>query len=221
LVAENEVILRMTLAVILGGMIGLERERLHVGFKTYSAGFRTHILVCVGSALAMVVSENLHFQFKGDAARVAAQVISGIGFLGAGAILREGFLVRGLTTAASLWVVCSIGLAVGAGYYFAASLSCLLVLFALVILGTIEDFVRSKRTFDSINIVVGNRPEVSTIVKSVLDAHHLNIESIEIKKLDDRQILEISLNIPPQVNKMELINELASLPGVHRVEHRM
>lgn len=222
MLTEKEIIIRLILAVTLGGMIGLERERLHVGFRTYSAGFRTHILVCLGSAVAMVVSEELHYQFKGDAARVAAQVISGIGFLGAGAILREGLVVRGLTTAASLWVVASVGLAAGGGFYLTATLGTLLVLFALVILGTLEDFVRGRRREDTLNILMGNRPEEMQLIGSTLESFGVVIKRIEIHKVQDkdRQLVEIAVSIPPKVSKLSVLNKLAALPGVDRVEHR-
>ncbi len=222
MLTEKEIILRLVLAVILGGMIGLERERLYVSVRTYSAGFRTHILVCVGSALAMVVSEGLHFQYKGDAARVAAQVVSGIGFLGAGAILREGPLVRGLTTAASLWVVACVGLAAGGGFYLAATLGTVLVLFALVILGAIEDYVRKRRHQDVLNIVVGNAPEDIQRVGAFLDEVGLAVKNIEVQKMaeGDRQLLEVTIQFRPNVNRVLVLNQLASLPGVYRVEHR-
>nr|WP_242855671.1 MgtC/SapB family protein [Ruminiclostridium josui] len=101
------------------GIIGFEREHVH-----RPAGFRTHILVCVGSALVMITSEYIYYNFSShvntDPARLGAQVISGIGFLGAGTIIKEGISVKGLTTAASLWAVSCIGIAVGIGFYVGA-----------------------------------------------------------------------------------------------------
>ncbi|HEY0826461.1 MAG TPA: MgtC/SapB family protein, partial [Bacilli bacterium] len=124
-----DLIIRLSIALFLGGIIGFERER-----NNHAAGFRTHILVCIGSALVMLLSiygfsdfvdeENVRI----DPSRLAAQVISGIGFLGAGVILRNGFSVTGLTTAASLWVAAAIGLAVGAGFHLAAVTTTLFVL---------------------------------------------------------------------------------------------
>jgi putative Mg2+ transporter-C (MgtC) family protein len=111
---EIEILLRMVLAAALGGFIGYEREHLN-----RPAGFRTHILVCVGAALVMMTSQYLAYRYPGDTidlSRLGAQVISGIGFLGAGTIIRDGFNVRGLTTAASLWAVSCVGIAVGSGY---------------------------------------------------------------------------------------------------------
>ncbi|MBE3587091.1 MAG: MgtC/SapB family protein [Thermoanaerobacteraceae bacterium] len=223
MLTEKEIILRLTLSVLLGGMIGLERERLYVTIRTYSAGFRTHILVCVGAALAMVVSEGLHYEFKGDAARVAAQVVSGIGFLGAGAILREGPLVRGLTTAASLWVVACIGLAAGGGFYLAATLGTVLVLFALVILGALEDYVRQRRIHDVLSMVIGSQPQYIHRVGEFLKEAGLIIKNIEVAKMADdeeRQLLEITVQFPPNTSRVLILNKLVSLPGVYRVEHR-
>ena len=220
---EDEIIIRLVMAVTLGGFIGLERERLHVGYRTYSAGFRTHILVCVGSAICMVVSEGLHYQFKGDAARIAAQVVSGIGFLGAGAIMREGLLVRGLTTAASLWVVASVGLACGAGYYLTATLGTLLVLFALVLLGTFEDFVRGRRKYDMLSIIASDQPDQVSLIGTVLEQQLGSVKKIEVNKMGEtgRVLLEVYLKLPPETNMIDILHRLTALPGVYRVEHRV
>ena len=121
-----DAIIKMALAVLFSGIIGYEREHSH-----RPAGFRTHILVAVGSALVMMTSGYVFNEYAGlgtfDPTRLGAQVISGIGFLGAGTILREGFSVKGLTTAASLWAVSCIGLAVGAGYYIGALVSTVVI----------------------------------------------------------------------------------------------
>lgn len=220
---ERDIIIRLVMAIALGGFIGLERERLHVGYKTYSAGFRTHILVCVGAAVCMIVSIGMHEQFKGDAARIAAQVVSGIGFLGAGAIMREGLLVRGLTTAASLWVVASMGLACGAGYYLAATFGTLLVLFTLVILGTIEDFVRGKRKYDMLSVVLSDAPEQVGLITSVLEKQYGSVKRIEMNKTSDpgKMLLEVYLKPSAETNMLEILHALAGLPGVYRVEHRV
>ncbi|WP_407945788.1 MgtC/SapB family protein [Paenibacillus puerhi] len=137
-----ELSIRIVIALVLGGLIGLERE-----LGDHPAGFRTHILVCVGSALIVLLSSYGFSQFafeanvRMDPARLAAQVISGIGFLGAGTIMRTGATVAGLTTAASLWVVAAIGLAVGAGFYYGAALSTVAVLVSLFVLNKVDTSV--------------------------------------------------------------------------------
>ncbi|MEW6227795.1 MAG: MgtC/SapB family protein, partial [Bacillota bacterium] len=122
MISQTEIIFRLVLAMMFGGFIGLERES-----HKRPAGFRTHILVCVGSALVMMISQYAFVNFarttEYDPGRIAAQVVSGIGFLGAGTILREGPTIKGLTTAASLWVVAGIGLAVGTGFYLAGAVT--------------------------------------------------------------------------------------------------
>ena len=124
-----DAVVKMVLAIVFSGIIGYEREHSH-----RPAGFRTHILVAVGSALVMMTSGYIFREFEGignfDPTRLGAQVISGIGFLGAGTILREGFSVKGLTTAASLWAVSCIGLAVGGGYYTGAFIATVLLFYS-------------------------------------------------------------------------------------------
>lgn len=137
-----DTLVKLGIAAVLGGLIGFEREHSH-----RPAGFRTHILVSVGSALVMLTSTFIFAYYKGqtnmDPARLGAQVISGIGFLGAGTILREGFSVKGLTTAASLWAVSCIGLAVGVGYISGALIATAFIYLTLNILKKIN--IKSKR----------------------------------------------------------------------------
>ncbi|MDD5653660.1 MAG: MgtC/SapB family protein [Candidatus Omnitrophica bacterium] len=138
-----QIILRMVLSVILSGFVGLERQ-----MQRRHAGLRTHILVCMGSCLIMLTSLYVFDIYKNivalDPARIAAGVITGIGFLGAGAIIRAQEGVKGLTTAASLWVVAGIGLAVGCGFYSAAITTTFLALVVLFVLRRMEDKVFHK-----------------------------------------------------------------------------
>ncbi len=131
---DSDVIIRLLVAALLGGLIGLEREA-----AKRAAGLRPHTLVSLGSALIMMTSIHLFEIYSGradvDPTRLAAQVVSGIGFLGAGTIIRSGNNVRGLTTAASLWVVAAVGMAAGCGFYKAAVFTTLMVLVGLVIFG--------------------------------------------------------------------------------------
>ncbi|SEJ86809.1 MgtC/SapB family protein [Paraburkholderia diazotrophica] len=139
MISDVELISRLVLAAVLGSVIGFERERL-----SWAAGLRTHMLVCVGSALFMIVSAFGFADVLGtehvvlDPSRVAAQVVSGIGFLGAGSILLRGSIIRGLTTAASLWSVAAVGLAVGGGLYTASIAATIIVLIILAGVQPIE-----------------------------------------------------------------------------------
>ncbi len=137
LLTDTEVIFRLVLSVILGGLIGLERQ-----MQKRNAGFRTNILVCLGSCMVMLVSLKIYDMYKNEVAldpsRIAAGVITGIGFLGAGAIMRAKEGIRGLTTAACLWVVSGIGLAVGCGFYIASYFCTSLTLIVLFFLRHFE-----------------------------------------------------------------------------------
>jgi putative Mg2+ transporter-C (MgtC) family protein len=139
--SQKEMLLRLLLALVLGGLVGLERE-----IKGRAAGFRTQILVCVGSALMMLTGLYLRERQVGmgdiDPTRIAAQVVTGIGFIGAGTILQTPDSIRGLTTAASVWVSCGIGIAAGAGFYWGAIATTLV---ALVVLFLFHDFEQSVR----------------------------------------------------------------------------
>lgn len=141
--SDKEIIIRLVLSVILSGLIGLERQ-----IHRRTAGLRTHILVCLGSSLIMLTSLHIFDIYKNivplDPARIAAGVITGIGFLGAGAIIREREGVKGLTTAASLWVSAAIGLAVGCGFYSAALVTTVLTLGALLFLRYAEGVIFGK-----------------------------------------------------------------------------
>ncbi len=142
--SDKEIFIRLVLSLILGGLVGLERQ-----IHRRTAGLRTHILVCLGSCLIMLTSIYIFDIFKDkvplDPARIAAGVITGIGFLGAGAIIRSGEAVKGLTTAASLWVVAGIGLAVGCGFFNAALCTAVLALITLLLLGYIESAFLEKK----------------------------------------------------------------------------
>lgn len=159
---HSELVARLVLAAILGSVIGLERERL-----LWAAGLRTHMLVCVGSCLIMMVSAFGFADILGapsitlDPSRIAAQVVSGIGFLGAGAILLRGDIVRGLTTAASIWAVAGIGLAVGGGLYFAAISATIIILIILAGIKPLEEKFKARKSNTWILQLVVKRNQMS------------------------------------------------------------
>ena len=143
MIGNIDVIYRLILAVILSGLIGLERE-----IHGREAGLRTHILVGIGASLIMLTSIYIASQYamsnSADPGRVAAGVVAGIGFIGAGTIIRSRASIRGLTTAASLWATAGIGLAIGSGFYLGALITTILILFSLIFLGRIERFIARR-----------------------------------------------------------------------------
>jgi putative Mg2+ transporter-C (MgtC) family protein len=153
--SDVDMLIRLVSAALLGSVIGLERERI-----LWAAGIRTHMLVCVGSCLIMIVSQygfaNVLMQKNVvlDPSRIAAQVVSGIGFLGAGSILARGEIVKGLTTAASIWTVAAIGLAVGGGLYLAAGASTIIILIILAGIKPLEEAYRSRNQSCQLKIEV-------------------------------------------------------------------
>ena len=134
----NDMLIRVGLSLVLGGIIGFERER-----DSQPAGLRTHMILVIGACLAMMLSINIAYAAGTDPTRLAAQVVSGIGFLGAGAILRSGFTVKGLTTATTLWTMAIVGLAVGSGYYVVSIVTTVVLMIVLSVLDVYEKrFVR-------------------------------------------------------------------------------
>jgi putative Mg2+ transporter-C (MgtC) family protein len=137
MISEYQMILRLLLAAFLGGIVGVERQ-----LNAKAAGFRTHMLVCAGSCLMMLVSMHMVDIYQGianaDPGRIAAQVVSGIGFLGAGTIIRSRASVMGLTTAASLWSVAGVGLAAGAGLFIVSTFAAILIIGSLFVLNKLE-----------------------------------------------------------------------------------
>ncbi len=215
-----ELIGRLVLATGLGGMIGLEREA-----HNRPAGLRTHILVCLGSTLVMLVSMyglvDVHAdtpESRYDAGRIAAQVVSGIGFLGAGTILREGNSVRGLTTAASLWIVAGIGLAVGSGMYIPAVATTVLTMIALQYLSRVERrWLGVQRDVLALRII--DKPGMIAAISAVLAKHKVDIRGVEIDHDSDDGYasLELSVVMTPKTNPLIVVEELGEVEGVVQV----
>ena len=215
MISEVEALGRLVLAALLGAVIGLERES-----HRRPAGFRTHTLVCLGSALVMLVSAYALARQPGawpyDPTRIAAQVVSGIGFLGAGTILREGPVIRGLTTAASLWVVAGIGLAVGAGFYLGAVVTTVLSVATLVWLSRIERQVLFSKE-SVLSLVVSDQPGQLGAVAAVLGRHGINIRGVEIAPQEGaRAALQMVVEMPPGVERSRVLADLSALEGVLR-----
>ncbi|WP_371262824.1 MgtC/SapB family protein [Paenibacillus sp. OV219] len=207
---------------MLGGLIGIERE-----WNNHAAGFRTHILVCLGSTTIMLLSMYGFSDFVGephvsmDPARLAAQVISGIGFLGAGAIMRNGSMISGLTTAASVWVVAAIGLCVGAGYLYAAIFSTLIVLISLLLFNKLERYIMRRRRNVEVNINALDYPGVLGLISSKLGEYKIQISNIRMKLdhegTDNRKEtvqLCFSLKTPGHDQLMMALNQIVSFEFV-------
>ena len=206
---DYSVLLRLAAAVILGGLIGLER-----GGNNHEAGFRTHIVLCLGAALVMVISESLIKQYgSGDVMRLGAQVISGVGFLGAGSIIIDGNRVRGITTAAGVWTTACIGLAIGSGYYIIAFAAVALLLFAMLGLRSFTRKLYSKALKYNVKIDLAHRAELKDILLKLTD-ENIQIYSVklEVDNEDICAILEIKLQRSSSIN--ELMSELTAYNGV-------
>ena len=165
---SSDLIIRLAVATILGGLLGLERE-----IHGRPAGLRTHLLVSLGAAAFMIMSplfERITPNFTGDPGRIAAQIVSGIGFLGAGAIVKEGVTIRGLTTAACLWVAAAIGMASGAALYAEAISVWVLAIFALVLLPYVELVVKTN-SYRILEITLPIEVDVGLILDAVKEKH--------------------------------------------------
>jgi putative Mg2+ transporter-C (MgtC) family protein len=199
-----EVLVRVVLAGVLGGAIGAERE-----IREREAGLRTHLLVAVGAALFTIVSaygwRDFRFSTESgityDPTRIAAQIVTGIGFLGAGAIIRQGLSIRGLTTAASLWVVAAIGIAAGAGYYSAAVITTVLVLVSLWPLRLVAHrlFERIRPGEHRLEVELGPAESPAVLIEA-LERTGAAVRAFELEEAGDRRrvVLDVRLGGAPE-----------------------
>ncbi|WP_373288815.1 MgtC/SapB family protein [Paenibacillus nasutitermitis] len=222
-----ELLLRMGLAAGLGGLVGMERE-----WSNHAAGFRTHILVCLGSATIMLLSIYGFTEFVNepnvriDPARLAAQVISGVGFLGAGAILRNGQNIKGLTSAASIWVVAAIGLCVGAGFMYAAVYATFMVLFSLFLLNKWEKHMLRNRRSSDVSIKAMNSPGVLGTIASKFGEHGIQIINVKMipdivsDEADKRPEIQLifSLKMQDQAKLLLVLDQLNSYDFILYIE---
>ncbi|MFA6610347.1 MAG: MgtC/SapB family protein, partial [Candidatus Omnitrophota bacterium] len=184
------ILFRLVLAAILSGAVGFERE-----FHGRAAGFRTHILLCIGSTLTMLTSMHIFDVYINrvpcDPARIAAGVVTGIGFLGAGTIMRSRGSVRGLTTAASLWVVAGIGLAVGSGLYFGAIVTTVITLVSLFVFSRVERAMIRKDWYKT--VVVDTKDDVGQLkaVRDALGEYHTEITDFEVERLPEGGVMRL------------------------------
>jgi putative Mg2+ transporter-C (MgtC) family protein len=189
-----EVLLRLFVAAVLGGLIGLERE-----LRERQAGLRTHLLVCVGSALFTLVSAYgfSDWGVRVDPTRIAAQIVTGIGFLGAGAIIRQGLSVRGLTTAATLWLVAGIGMAAGAGYWEGAIVA---ALGAVLVLGPLRGvayrmLVNFRPALDRLLVEIPAGGSPAPLIEAI-ERQGGRVVSLEIAQEGERRSIAVDVEVP-------------------------
>lgn len=214
MVGNDEVIFRLIFSVLLGGMIGFERQH-----RRKNAGLGTYILVCLGSCLVTVLSINIYANVQGltnaDPARLAAQVVSGIGFLGAGAILKEGLTIRGLTTAAGLWVSACVGIAVGAGAMVGAVTTTGLVVIILIVLPRVERIYGDSTTTISLTIHAQERPGQIGRIGSYLGSRGFIIKEIDIEQLRTGLVaISVTFTVPDKELLIQVVDELNQIDGV-------
>lgn len=212
-----ELILQIVLAALLGGIVGYEREKLK-----RPAGLRTHILVCVGSAVAMQTNLFLVAHYATtvnvDASRIGASVVSGIGFLGAGTIIREGASVKGLTTAASLWAVACIGLAIGSGYYTGAIAATLIVMLTLTFFFKFRKHITSQRSHHVLEIITDTQPGQLGHIGAALGQLNTIIDDIEIEPQTNQQSIVVMSIKPPRDLKIAMVvMAISDIKGIHSV----
>lgn len=210
-------LIKLTLAVLLGGAVGYEREQ-----RSSPAGLRTHILVCIGATLVQITAFDFYSMHKGvfnsDPMRMGAQVISGIGFLGAGTIIKEGANIRGLTTAASLWAVACIGLAVGTGLYIEAIVAMIFIYASLEGLKRIENRISKEKRKTLIQVTIENKTGRLSEIGNVIDFMGIEAEKVESKKIEDKLIVNFELRVPPNITNERLLEKMTLLDGVITVK---
>jgi len=215
-ITNQDIIMRLLIALIVGGLTGLERERSH-----QFAGFRTHILVSVGSCITSITSLSLFFQYNSysniDPARLSAQVLSGVGFLGAGAILKTSNGIRGLTTAAGIWATACIGIAVGYGYYILAISAWLFVMITLYILKNIDKMIfKKKQTI--FNIKTDNIEIISSIYE-MFQRSQISVKNIEINSDTNNIKINLLTVHDRRIVLDEVIKELSKLKNIISIDY--
>ena len=215
---ELMTVIRLFVACVLGGIIGLERQQRHK-----SAGLRTHILVSLGSCLVMIISVKIYSAVQGltnaDPARLAAQVVSGIGFLGAGTIMKEGLTIRGLTTAASLWVVAGVGLAVGGGYYIGAAATTFFSYLALTYLPRVERIYNFGPSQVAFLLRSVDKPGQIGRIGSFLGTKNVSICDIKIEDMGKKELeISVVLDFPDKRIVQDVMNGMGQIEGILSVK---
>jgi len=209
-----DITLKLLLAIALGGIIGLEREA-----SQKPAGLRTHILTSVSAAMMMILSELMlagKGATSGDMLRVAAAVITGMGFIGAGTIIQSQGMVHGLTTASTLWTVTGLGLVVGAGYYLIAVIFAVLVVAALIVFRRVEE-AHLKKTFYRYSLKLKDSPDILVNLRKLI--FHLGLKLAELNMKHERNVSLVSLSFSSSEDKERQFNQsLLDMGGVIEIK---
>ena len=212
-------IFRMTLAMLCGGIIGLER-----GQKRRAAGFRTHMLVCMGAAMTMIISQYLWVEtgMTTDLSRLGAQVINGIGFLGAGTIIVTGKQqIKGLTTAAGLWASACMGLAIGAGFYFGALIACVFIILSITVLGRLEQRLHASSVNMNVYVEFLEACDIGKIIELFrkMDIKVYDVEMIRMRSYEGlNPSATFYLRLPRRLDHSNVITALAEIDDITTVE---
>ncbi len=221
---ELDVAVKLFLAALAGGLVGLEREK-----HGRPAGLRTNLLVAVGSCVMVIVSEAFYIKYGGfdaqstlriDPSRVAAQIVTGVGFLGAGVILKEGPSVRGLTTAASLWTVAGLGMAFGMGFYSLGAIATLLVLVSLTFLKKLDPIIRKDR-FLTLTVTATNRDGLLEELQRIFAERNLVVTDISSNLDLVNEELFYQLVITQQQKRVghELTTKIRQIEGIRKIHY--
>jgi putative Mg2+ transporter-C (MgtC) family protein len=215
----EEILLRLVLATIFGGVIGIERER-----KDWSAGMRTHMMVCVGASLCMMVSSFGFMDMIGhdnvqlDPSRVAGDVISGIGFLGAGTILfLKPATIKGLTTASGLWTIAGIGLATGGGMYFAATAATVIAVIILWAVQIVQKKLQLRYTTKSLHIAIRDKDQTQAVIDRLMAMEHAEFSNLAIHNSGKNPSIDVVFLTAEKKEIMAVFRELQALPFVKQI----
>ena len=220
-ITNSVALVRLLLSFLVGGVIGFERAS-----RRQSAGLRTHILICLGSTLLMLLSIWVPDEFmdakNGDPGRIAAQVVSGIGFLGAGSIIRLGNTIKGLTTAASLWFVAAIGLAIGAGMYIPCFIAVAIALVALIVLEPIERYFFPVERIKQLLISYTGSSDFPEKARKILENCGLQVQSVDVQKnlRKGGAAVRFLVRVPNETDTGNLYKLIKSVGGVEKVDLR-
>lgn len=223
-----EIILRIVMAIIIGGVIGYER-----GHQNRPAGFRTHILVCLGAAIVSMIQDQLRVNIlkytilypevaqvlKTDLGRIGAQVVSGIGFLGAGTIMRDKGIIGGLTTAASIWATGCLGLSIGWGFYYLAIPAGIGIIIVLVTLKKLERYWIENKHIMKIDIQYNKEYSYSDIlIKNYNIFKEMNVRIKDVTKSIEENKISYTLIVAKQMETVDVLLELSKYEHISQVQ---